>query len=129
MTTDAATIDKEQWSESYQSFLDNPPQAGDLLRALGGEDSRLDLELHEGKPPFVYGRAYVPCVVGEALGWFLQPFSCTNAYGLKCILLPKAREELLRKKGVKESIIGVQALRVVRWSQSKNSILCEVAEY
>ena len=118
------------WTEQYQHFIDNPPQEGDILTTITSDaPARLDLEFHEGKPPFVYGRAYVPCIVGEALGWFLQPVGCENAHGLKCILLPKAREELLRKRGVRNAIISVKSLRVVRWSQTKQSLLCEVADY
>lgn len=117
------------WSEEYQRYLDNPPKAGDILSAYGDEPARLDVELTEGKPPFIYGRAYVPCVVGTPLGWFLQPATSDQAHGWKCILLPKAREECIRKLGVSEKILKVKSLRVVRVSQSGNSLLCEVAAY
>lgn len=117
-----------EWSDAYQRLIDNPPIAGQILAAVG-EEARLDVELTQGKPPFIYGRAYVPSIVGSELGWFLQPLSCSNAHGLKCILLPKAREELLRKKGITKPVLGVKSLRVIRWSESRNSILCEVAEF
>lgn len=122
-------VNLDEWSDKYQHTLDNAPEAGTILRAPGGEECRLDLELTAGKPPFVYGRAYVPSIAGQELGWFLQPVSCQNAFGLKCILLPKAREDLLRKKGLKSPTLSVKALRLVRWSQTKNSVLCEVAEF
>lgn len=119
----------QKWTNDYQHYLDNPPPAGTILRAYGDEDARLDLELHENKPPFLYGRAFVPCIVGEPLGWFLQPFDSSAAYGWKCILLPKAREDALRRLGVKSSRLKVKALRIVRYSATKQAILCEVEEY
>lgn len=118
-----------EWKEQYQSFTENPPKPGDILRPYGDTLARLDVELVEGKPPFVFGRVHVPCLVGCELGWFLQGIDTTQQHGWKCILLPKAREECIRKCGLKEKVIGVKALRVVRYSQTKNSLLCEVAEY
>lgn len=119
----------DQWAKDYQNHSDNPPPEGTILRCYGGVDARLDLELVDGKPPFVYGRVYVPHIVGTALGWFLQPFDSDAAYGWKCILLPKAREEVLRKLGITEKRVRVKALRIVRYSRTGSSILCEVAEY
>ena len=92
-------------------------------------DARLDVELVDGKPPFVYGRVYIPHIVGAPLGWFLQPFDSDSAYGWKCILLPKAREEALRRLGITERRIPVKALKIVRYSRTGSSVLCEVAEY
>jgi hypothetical protein len=121
--------DLTEWKQGYQSYLDNPPAEGSILRAYGGQMARLNVEVVEGKPPFVYGRAYVPSIAGAELGWFLQAVDAEQGHGWKCILLPKAREECLRRKGITEDVIQVKALKVVRYSQTKNSILCEVAEY
>jgi hypothetical protein len=118
-----------EWKDEWQKHTDNPPKPGDILRAYGGGPARLDVELVDGKPPFVYARVYVPCIVGHELGWFLQGIDSDQAHGWKCILLPKAREECLRKLGLKEPVISVKSLRVVRASQTGNSLLCEVAEY
>ena len=119
----------QQWTNEYQNYLDNPPPPGTILRAYGDFDARLDLELHDGKPPFLYGRAYVPCIVGNPLGWFLQPFDSSAAYGWKCILLPKAREDALRRLGVKSNRLKVKALKIVRQSATGQALLCEVEEY
>lgn len=119
----------EKWAQAYQGLSDNPPEPGTVLRAYGGEDARLDLELVEGNPPFLYGRAFVPQIVGAELGWFLQPFDSDSAYGWKCILMPKAREECLRRCGITNERIAIKALKVVRYSRTGSSILCEVAEY
>jgi hypothetical protein len=119
----------EKWAADYQNYTDNPPPEGTILRCYGNEDARLDLELVEGKPPFLYGRVYVPHIVGQELGWFLQPFDSDAAYGWKCILLPKAREEALRRLGITEKRLRVKALKIVRYSRTGSSILCEIAEY
>ena len=130
MTPDSkSNADTQQWSEEYQKILNSPPSEGDILRCLGGVEARLDVEIVGGRPPFVYGRAYIPCIVGEPVGWFLQPFDSETAHGWKCILLPKAREDCLRKRGLVDTKIKVQALKVVRASESGQSLLCEVAEY
>lgn len=123
-------LNADEWADKYQQFQENPPQTGDVLRCISEEEEvRLDVELHSGKAPFVYGRVYVPCIVGEPIGWYMHSTQSENAFGLKCILMPKAREELLRKKGIKNPIVGVKEIRVIKWSQSGNSILCEVSEY
>lgn len=119
----------EKWAVEYQKHTDNPPPAGTILKCYGNEDARLDLELVAGKPPFLYGRVYVPQIVGTELGWFLQPFDSDAAYGWKCILLPKAREEAIRRLGITEKRLRVKALKIVRYSRTGNSILCEVSEW
>ena len=119
----------KQWTEDYQRILSNPPQAGDILTAYGGDYARLDVEIREGQEPFIYGRVHVPSVVGHPLGWYLHSFKTEKADGWKCILLPKAREECAKKRSLSTKKIKVMALRVVRVSNSGQSLLCEVAEY
>lgn len=122
-------MDSSDWSDQYQNHLDNPPESGTVLSTLGDEPARLDIEIQDGKPPFLYGRAFVPCIVGEPVGWYLQPMGTKQAHGWKCILLPKAREECLRRCGLKNATVPVKSLRIVRKSKSGSSLLCEVAEY
>lgn len=119
----------EEWTKQYNDYLNNPPAAGTILRAYGDELARIDVDIENGKPPFLYGRAYVPCLVGSPLGWYLQSKDNASAYGWKCILLPKAREEAIRKLGLSDAVMVVKALKVVRMSQSGNSLLCEIAEF
>lgn len=124
------TPETAQWGGEYQKHLNQPPQPGIILRACGeGEMARIDIDTEPGKQPFLYGRAYVPCVVGQPLGWFLQTTENTSAYGWKCILLPKAREEAIRRRGLNEPVMTIYSLKVVRQSQSGQSLLCEVAEF
>lgn len=124
------TPETTQWGESYNEYLNNPPQPGTILRAFGDSElARIEIDIEPDKPPFLYGRAYVPCVVGQPLGWFLQSKENKTAYGWKCILMPKAREEAIRRRGLNESMMTVYSLKVVRESQSGQSLLCEIAEF
>lgn len=119
-----------EWNTKYGEYLNNPPEPGTVLRAFGeGELARIEIDIEQDKPPFLYGRAYVPCVVGQPLGWFLQSKENTTSYGWKCILLPKAREEAIRRRGLNEPMMTVYSLKVVRQSQSGQSLLCEIAEF
>lgn len=119
-----------EWSTRYNEYLNNPPVPGTILRAYGeGQMARIDVDIEQNKPPFLYGRAYVPCIVGSPLGWYLQDRDNTSAYGWKCILLPKAREEAIRRLGLDQPVMVVYSLKVVRSSQSGQSLLCEIAEF
>jgi hypothetical protein len=119
----------EDWAVEYEKLMSNPPAPGAILKAYGDSMARLNIELVADKPPFVYGLAFVPCIVGKPLGWFLQAIDSEGAHGWKCILLPKAREEAIRKLGLKTKVVPVKSLRVIRMSNSKNSLLCEINEY
>jgi len=132
--TESEKLDVEaglvDWSQEYDSYISNPPKDGDILEASTPDAGvLLVVELKEDNPPFIYGKAYVPEIVGHPLGWFLQDPSSQNYHGWKCILLPRARTELIRKFGLQSEEMVVKSLRVVRPSQSGKSLLCEVHEY
>jgi len=116
------------WVEEYDATVKNPPKEGDILKPASGV-AVLAVELTNGAPPFIYGRVYVPEIVGAELGWFLQSSESTGFHGWKCILMPRARTELIRKYGVQAEVLEVKSLKVVRPSQSGKSLLCEVHEY
>ena len=119
----------QEWSERYNAVINNPPKEGDILSSASGEPAKLIVELNEGMPPFIYGRAYVPEIVGVDVQWYLQEGDMDSYHGWKCILMPRARAELIRKIGLTGDTVEVKSLRVVRPSQSGKSLLCEVAEY
>jgi len=119
-----------EWSAEYDTLINNPPKDGDILTASTVEANvLLTVELKEDNPPFIYGRAYVPEIVGHPLGWYLLDPDCQNFHGWKCILLPQARTELIRKFGLQHETMEVRSLKVIRQSQSGKSLLCEVHEY
>lgn len=120
----------QEWVKDYNECLENVPKPGDILKAFGDGKAVIAVELREGAPPFMYGKVFVPEVLGAALGWYLQSEDNRNFHGWKCILLPQARTELIRKLGLSTTgVVTVTSLRVVRVSKTGSSLLCEVAEY
>ena len=118
----------DQWATQFQGFIQNPPKTGDILRAVGGLDIKIRVDLIQGKPPFMYGLAYVPTLVGCELGWFCRNIDDPCTYGWKLIPLPKAQEQIIRKVGIVGKV-HVKALRIVRPSKKGKSFLVEVAEF
>ena len=128
--------DKHKWAKDFKETLENSPEVGAILTTLSDKPAKLTAELKEGAPPFVFGRAYVPGLLGEPLGWYLRDADDNSYHGYRCVLLPRARTEIIRKIGLgelnadeSESVLLVKSLKVVRYSNSRNSILCEVHEY
>ena len=118
-----------KWTKEYQSFQRNPPKSGQVLSTIDGSPVRLDVELVKNNQPFIYARAFIPCIVGQSVGWFLQSVDSKDTFGLKCILVPKARDDLMREKGIDGPIIRAKSLRILRASKSGQSLLCEVSEW
>jgi len=134
MSNASTTADTEaglrEWSRDYDSYINNPPKEGDILTTPSADTLvALVVELQDGKPPFINGRAYVPEIAGAPLGWFLQSDPEESFHGWMCILLPRARTDLIRKYGLQNQTIVVKSLRMVRESQSGKALLCEVHEY
>ena len=116
-----------EWHEEYDAAINNPPKDGDILIAREGL-AVLKIELNTGKPPFIYGKVSVPEIVGVTPKWYLQGES-DKFHGWKCIILPRARAELSKKFGLSKEIMLVESLRVIKYSVSKKSLLCEVHRY
>ena len=113
----------------YKDVVNNPPKAGDILTTIDGGPAILIVQVEEGKPPFIYGRAYVSEILDSSLGWHLLG-DTNRSLGWKCVLMTKARREALKKCQVTEdNKIKVKSLRVIRPSESGKALLCEVHEY
>jgi hypothetical protein len=114
----------------YRDTIKNPPKSGTLLTTIDGEPAALTVQLVKGKPPFIYGCAYVSEILDEKLGWYLRGANSGNSTGWKCILMAKARREIVKHfNDLVDGQILVTSLRVLRRSESGQSLLCEVAEY
>lgn len=116
------------WSEKYQATINAPPVAGTILRPIEG-DAVLIVETQEGKPPFIYGKAFVPEIPDITPGWYLQNDEHKSHHGWKCILMARARAELIKKVGLEGDTVKVKSLRIIKQSQSGKSLLAEVHEY
>jgi hypothetical protein len=117
------------WSKAYNETLKNPPESGAILGTLDGTPVKLTVEIVGGSPPFIYGRIYVPETVGVELGWYLQSEGMDTFHGWKCILMPRARADLVKKIGLDGDTVMVKSLRLIRASKSGKSFLCEVHEF
>ncbi len=118
-----------EWSKKYNEVIKNRPVDGSILVTTDGSLAKLTVEIVDGSAPFIYGRLYVPEIVGIELGWFLQGAEVETYHGWKCILMPRARADLIKKIGLSGDTVLVKSLRLVRESQSGKSFLCEVKDY
>lgn len=119
----------DEWREEFQRLNENRPKANDILYTRDGAMVKLTIEFHDNKEPFIFARVFVPDKVGEELGWFAQSMKETGMYGLKVILYPRSRNEVIRTLGVKSNEVGVTSIRILRPSDSGKSLLGEVAEW
>ena len=77
---------EQQWAKEFDTQLANLPGEGAILEAYGGGTARLNIELVEGKDPFIYGRAYVPSIVGQPIsGWVLHEYDSSKRSVLPCL--------------------------------------------
>ncbi|KKN01675.1 hypothetical protein LCGC14_1125400 [marine sediment metagenome] len=118
-----------EWSKKYNEVIKNRPVDGSILVTVDGSLAKLTVEIVDGSAPFIYGRLYVPEIIGIELGWFLQGAEVETYHGWKCILMPRARADLIKKIGLSGDTVLVKSLRLVRESQSGKSFLCEVKDY
>lgn len=131
--TDNPSPEKKQsiteWRREFQRYFSYPPTEGDILVTDDGSDIRLDIELTPNKPPFIYTRCFVPMIVLGPVGWFAQRADQNHNYGLRCIMIPRCRDEIIKRKGLAEESVYVRSIRVLKESSSGHSLLCEVEEF
>jgi hypothetical protein len=114
--------------QKYQDVVSNPPKAGDVLNTLDGSPALLTVHVEDNKPPFIFGRAFVNEILGTNLGWYLRGVDDEKNIGWKCVLMTKARREVVKRCNL-DGVVAVKSLRVVRPSESGKALLCEVAEF
>lgn len=128
--------EQTQWAAKYKEVSENPPKVGVILSTFSKRPVKLTAELKQGAPPFIFARATVPDLFGESLGWYLRDVDDRSYHGWRAVLLPRARSEIIQKIGLgeinadsTESVILVKSLRLIRYSSSGQSMLCEVHAY
>ncbi len=121
--------DIQDWSKKFNAVISETPKEVDILTTSSGDKAVLRIELEANTPPFIFGLAYVPEILSDDVHWCLQSKDSWGQSGLKCILLPRARTQLLRKIKLDSDVVEVKSLRVIRVSKSGNSLLCEVETY
>ena len=128
--------DQSKWAANFKETLENPPEIGAILTAYADAPAKLTVELKQGASPFIFARAYVPDLLGVPLGWHIRSADDKSYHGWRSVLLPRARAEVIQKIGLgelnadgTEGALVIKSLKVVRYSNSGASILCEVHEY
>lgn len=119
-------METEKWREEYDTVRKSMPTEGYILKSIDGSPCKVNIEYVTGKEPFMYGLAYLPQIVGAPVGWFARSINDRSSYGFKLILLPKAREMLLREFGVSETQVQVDGFKVIRSSTQGHSLLVEL---
>lgn len=124
--------DMRKWRDKFQQTQESKPAPGTILRTFDGSPVRIRVDLVADQTPTMYAHAYVPCICGqplETLNWQVRSINETSLSGLRCILLPQATAELIRRNPGLPSIVSVMAIRVIRTSTSGKSLLVEIADY
>lgn len=120
----------EDFRTEYDKIASVPPADDSILRPLDPAGKVcITVDLQEGKEPFMYSQAFVPCVVGQPIGGWCARGDDDPNMGFKCILMTRARNEVLRRYPSIPEKVYVKALRVVKKSQSGKALLCEVHEW
>ena len=114
----------------YREILNKPPNNGSILTSIDGSPVILTVQADKGKPPFIYGRAYVSEILDESLGWYLRGCDDNRQIGWKCVLMTRARRDVIESCDLDEdNQFLITSLKVVRVSKSGQSLLCEISEY
>lgn len=120
------TID--EWRAAYRELANTAPVERFLVTS-DGSPIRVDINCVEGKPPFMYTKAFIPNIVGGTLDWYAQREGDEDIIGWKVILLPKARDEAMRHFDITQPYGLVTKIRIVRMAESGKSLLGEVASW
>lgn len=118
-----------EWRRRFQDLLDHPPKDNFYLRTIDGSPIKLEIELYDGRPPFIFTRAYVPMVVGADLGWFAQRSEDRGNFGWKVILMQKSRDEAVKRLGIARNTAYVQTIKIIKMAETGRSLLGEVCEW
>lgn len=118
----------EEWRQEYTRLSANAP-LDTVLETDDGSPIRVEIELQLAKPPFLFTRAYIPNIVGARLGWFAQKKGDVNSHGWKLVLLPKSRDEAVKRYGIARNTIYVQRIKVIKMSGTQRSLLGEITEW
>jgi hypothetical protein len=120
----------DKFREEFARVSTVPPPPESILRCVdASQPVVLTVDLIEGKEPFIYAQAHVPSIVGEeVIGWCARGLNEPNR-GFKCILMSKARDEVIRRNPGLPKQVLVKSLKVVKKSKTGHALLCEVHEW
>jgi hypothetical protein len=90
---------------------------------------KLTLEFYPGRAPLIFGRVYLPQIVGTEPKWVLQGETETMNFGWKVLLRPKSRDEVIKKFGLGSDSVLVKSLIVRKISETGDSLQADVHEW
>lgn len=118
-----------QWLDEYEEFMKQDPPHGLLISTYEGEPVRINCELKPGSMPFLSAKIYVPKMTCSPIAWFAHGLSSRADFGWRAVLVPQAREEVIRKHIIRDNIAPVGALKVHGKSASGKCILVSIAQW
>lgn len=118
----------EDWKREFAKQMSREFKPGDKITALSGR-VRINIELEEGKQPFMFARVFLPKVVGSNPIWQAAGLEETYPFGMKVIMTPRTRDEIIRRHPDLPDYIGVSEIEIVRRSATKSSYLGTVSKW
>jgi hypothetical protein len=130
----------DDWKREFDEIQKNPPAPEDVILAEDYKEGpteqephkgriKLDIDLQVGRPPFIFARIFIPLTVGKRPAWYAQGLNNKVNYGWKAILHQRSRDQVIHKFGVTQSFITVKKLRVIRRSETGQSLVVEIEEW
>lgn len=129
----------EEWQAAYEAMIKTEPKDGDIILAEDHAEIdpdnqfagkiKLEMELQQGRPPFIFARIFVPLTVGQKPEWVAHGIKSKTNHGWKVILHQRSRDEAIRKFGVRETMIPVKKLKILRSSETGQSLVATVEEW
>lgn len=119
----------DEWRKRFDEVQRGLPELNAVLTTRDGTPAKLSVECRTGFEPLIFGRAYVPQIVGEEPRWVLQTMEETFSHGLKVILKYKDRNAVIKKEGLSRDAIPIKSLIVVGHAQTKSSVQAIIGEW
>lgn len=119
---------QQQWLAEYTDFVNSEPEKGTIITSYTGEPILINCSMPAGAMPFFSAKIYVPKMSCSPVDWFGHGISDRADFGWRAVLVPFAREEVIRRKIIQPNLTAsVRALKILGISNSGKSVLVCVA--
>jgi len=125
----AIEMERVERQREFRRVLNQKPTAGMVLRSRDGSPVPVVVQHKPSRGCRADTRVFVcgAIVDGELLTWVLTPtMRGGEPIGLKCLILPRSQEELIRRHRGQTDNITVDALVVVRHNDRGTALICEL---
>ncbi len=114
----------KDWRQKYSDLLKTPPAADTVLKPMEGKLGLIHISLISGQEPFLFAKAIVTSTVGVEPKWVIAHQKSVS--GMKIVFTERNRSKILTKFGLDKDFIEVEAIKVIKIAESKNSLIGEV---